>query len=58
MTREAYDPSGQAAMEPGRDMPRLDASSVKLGFLRTVLLLHSMGTKNVFQKGNVFIIKR
>lgn len=58
MTKETYDASGQAAMEPERDMPRLDVSSVKLGFLRTMLLLHSMGTENVFWKEKVFVIKR
>lgn len=58
MTREAYDASSQAAKEPGRDMPSLDVCSVKLDFLRTMLLLHSMGTENVFRKEKVFIIKR
>lgn len=58
VTREAYDASGQAAKEPGRDMPSLDVCSVRLGFLGTMLLLHSMGEENVFRKGKVFIIKR
>jgi hypothetical protein len=58
VTREAYDASGQAAKEPGRDMPSLDVCSVRLGFLGTMLLFLSTGEENVFQKGKVFIIKR
>lgn len=58
VTRGAYDASGQAVKEPRRDMSSLDMCSVKLDFVRTVLLLHSTGMEKLFRKGQVFIIKR